>query len=266
MSDKTDAPAHEDEYDDALVTMLELVWGAGFLSPGGPEDVEQVIAGLDLAGKLVLDVGCGIGGVDLILARDHGARIIGLDLEEPLLARARKRFEEAGLADRGDFRRVEPGPIPLDDASVDVVFGKDAWVQIPDKPALFSEFHRVLRPAGVVAAGDWMLGEGKHADSDDMLYFYKLEGITYNLDTFTAYGQALSESGFVDVVLTDISEDYRQTAHHEYEQTKGALRERMIELLGPEKQAHFEENWRALTVVLDNGELRPGQIRARKPG
>ena len=265
MSDEAPARAHEDEYDDALVTLLELVWGEGFLSPGGPRDVAQVIAGLDLAGKLVLDVGCGIGGVDVILARDHGARVIGLDLEEPLLERARKRLAEEGLADRVDFRRVEPGPIPLDDASVDVVFGKDAWVQIPDKPALFSEFLRVLRPGGVLAAGDWMLGEGKRADSDDMLYFYKMEGITYNLDTFTAYGQALGEAGFADVALTDTSEAYRRTAHHEHEQMKGALKARVIELLGEEKQAHFEENWRAMTVVLDQGELRPGHIRARKP-
>ena len=68
------------------------------------------------------------------------------------------------------------------------------------------------------------------------------------------------------MVLTDTSEDYRKTAHHEYAQMKGALKARMIELLGPEKQAHFEENWRAMIVILDTGELRPGHIRARKPG
>ncbi len=39
----------------------------------------------------------------------------------------------------------------------------------------------------------------------------------------------------------------------------------MGELLGPEKRAHFIEDWRAMTVVLDKGELRTGRLRARKP-
>ena len=40
----------------------------------------------------------------------------------------------------------------------------------------------------------------------------------------------------------------------------------MIEALGEDGQARFEENWRAMCVVLDSGELRPGRFRARKPG
>ena len=40
---------------------------------------------------------------------------------------------------------------------------------------------------------------------------------------------------------------------------------KMRELLGPEQQAHFLEDWRAMTVVLDKGELRPGRYRGRKP-
>ena len=46
---------------------------------------------------------------------------------------------------------------------------------------------------------------------------------------------------------------------------KGPLNIRMRELLGDEKTAYFIENWRMLTVVLDNGELRPGRLRATKP-
>jgi hypothetical protein len=40
----------------------------------------------------------------------------------------------------------------------------------------------------------------------------------------------------------------------------------MTELLGAERCEHFLENWRVMTVVLHNGELRTGRIRARKPG
>ncbi len=88
MSDETH---HEGEYDDAMVTMLELIWGEGFLSPGGLEATLEIVRGLDLDGKSVLDIGCGIGGPAMVLVRERGCRVIGLDLEAPLIARARPR-------------------------------------------------------------------------------------------------------------------------------------------------------------------------------
>jgi len=47
---------------------------------------------------------------------------------------------------------------------------------------------------------------------------------------------------------------------------RGPLQDQMGKALGPEKQAHFIENWRMLTVVPDAGELRTGRLRACKPG
>ena len=46
---------------------------------------------------------------------------------------------------------------------------------------------------------------------------------------------------------------------------QGPLHDQMGKALGPEQQAHFIEDWRMLTVVLDSGELRTGRMRARKP-
>ncbi|MGO4841157.1 hypothetical protein AB4144_53775, partial [Rhizobiaceae sp. 2RAB30] len=52
------APA---EYDDTAIRFLEALWGQGYLSPGGPEEVDRVLDGLVLRGKSVLDIGCGAG-------------------------------------------------------------------------------------------------------------------------------------------------------------------------------------------------------------
>jgi phosphoethanolamine N-methyltransferase len=114
---------HHDEYDDTLIAMLELIWGEGFLSPGGPEAVREIVKGLDLAGKSVLDIGCGLGGVDMILAREYGAKVIGLDVEQALIDRARDRVARAGLSDQVEARLCQPGPLPFESASIDVVFG-----------------------------------------------------------------------------------------------------------------------------------------------
>jgi hypothetical protein len=41
---------------------LEMIWGDGFMSPGGPDEVMRIVAGHDIAGCSVLDIGCGLGG------------------------------------------------------------------------------------------------------------------------------------------------------------------------------------------------------------
>ena len=47
----------DDLYDNAHIAFLEQMWGEGYLSPGGPEEVSRVLTGLDLTGKTVLDIG-----------------------------------------------------------------------------------------------------------------------------------------------------------------------------------------------------------------
>jgi len=53
------------EYDDTAIRFLEAPRGHGHLSPGGPDAVDRVVAGLDFKGRHVLDIGCGAGGIAL---------------------------------------------------------------------------------------------------------------------------------------------------------------------------------------------------------
>jgi SAM-dependent methyltransferase len=260
----TSSADHGDEYGDDLVALLELVWGEGFLSPGGPDAVRAIVAGYDLDGRRVLDIGSGLGGIDVLLASEYGAEVVGIDVEQELVRRARERVESAGLEDRVRIQRVEPGPLPFEDGTFDVVFSKDSWIHVEAKAQLFREIHRVLRPGGRLLAGDWMCGPEPF--SDHMYYFFELEGLTYHMEALENSGQLLEEAGFVDVELEDITAEYREQAHAEYASMQGEWNARMQDILGPDTAAHFVENWRALTVVLDRGELRPGRLRARRPG
>ena len=259
----TPETAHDDEYHPALVTMLELLWGEGFLSPGGEAAVDAIVAGLDLQGKTVLDVGCGLGGCDMMLTRKYGAQVIGLDIEAPLIEQGQQRVAKAGLAGRIDLRLTTPGPLPLPDSVVDIVFGKDSWLHIEDKRSFFGDILRVLKPGGLLVASDWLRSDRPY--SQEMLYFFKMEGLTYYLDTLENYEAMLREVGFVDVRVVDTSIEYQTLGRREYERICGELGPDIIELLGTEKHAYYIENWRALTVVLDSGELRTGRLRARKP-
>ena len=49
---------HEDEYHDNIVTMLELVWGEGYMAPGGPGNVSKMLNGIHTQGKRILAEAC----------------------------------------------------------------------------------------------------------------------------------------------------------------------------------------------------------------
>lgn len=265
MNIKIDCPAQIGEYDEGMQALLQIVWGEGFLSPGGADEVARVLEGTDLRGKSVLDVGSGLGAIDVLLVQQHGAaRVVGIDLEPALIGQARARVARQGLEGRIQFCQVTPGPFPFADASFGVVFSKDSMVQIPDKPALFAEVRRVLVPGGLFVAGDWLRG-GRGAYSPEMLEYFRLEGITYNLACAADTRDALRAAGFTDIEVRDRTDWYLELARRELACMQGEWYPLMERRLGTPRARHFVANWQQLVVVLERGELRPGHLKAHSP-
>src|SRR5215468_8660713 len=114
MATETAAEAHE-EYDDRMLKLLQIIWGEGFLSPGGPQAVREIVAGLDLQGKSALDIGCGLGGLDEVLAGEFGAQVTGVDVAKLIAKLGQERIAASKLHDRIEIRLIEPGPLPFAD-------------------------------------------------------------------------------------------------------------------------------------------------------
>src|ERR1700727_558378 len=96
-------------YHGRAVAMLEALWGEGFLSPGGAAEIARLIADADLNRASLLDIGCGAGGADIALVREHGAGFVtGIDVEDTVLASARALIAREGLARQIGLAKVAP--------------------------------------------------------------------------------------------------------------------------------------------------------------
>jgi phosphoethanolamine N-methyltransferase len=252
-------------YDEGSITFLEELWGDGFLSPGGPEEVARVLQGIDLAGKAVLDIGCGAGGITAALARDYGAaKVVGIDVEEPVCAAARRQAEKQGVADRVEIEQVTPGPFPFADARFDIVFSKDSIIHIPDKAFLAGEAYRVLKPGGWFAASDWLISHDG-APSPEMADYIAREALNFGMASPARYRAALEDADFTEVSLRNRNPWYREVARRELALLEGPGRAKFEEVCGADEIARQIGTWRAMIVVLDTGEHCPHHFRALKP-
>ena len=252
-------------YDTQVIGFLEEIWGDGFLSPGGPQEVAKVLAGTDIAGKRVLDIGSGSGACAVLLVREHGAaEVIGIDVEDPVCAAANTRAAHEGVADKVEIIKVVPGPFPFPDASFDVVFSKDSIIHIPDKAALARDVFRVLKPGGQFAASDWLISH-TGAPSAQMAEYIKEEGLEFAMAAPETYAQAMEATGFVDVKLLNRNPWYAKVAAEELAWMTGQERAGLAERHGADFMDHQVAIWTKLVGVLESGEHCPHHIYGRKP-
>lgn len=252
-------------YDPRSIAFLEEMWGPGYLSPGGPEEVARVLAGLDLRGKTVIDIGCGAGGATISLVRDHGAlTVIGVDVEEALCAAARERAANFGVTTQVEIWKVRPGPLPVPDRSVDMVFSKDSIVHIADKEGLAADVFRVLKPGGWFAASDWLISHDG-PPSPAMQTYIDAEALGFGMAGPLRYEAALAAAGFTDIRFVNRNPWYLGQAREELARLTGPDRDRFAVVIGARALQRQITTWTAMIAVLETGEHCPHHFRARKP-
>lgn len=110
---------------------------------------ERIVAG---PGARVLDVATGPAGVALLLERKTGARVVGIDLNEPMLARGKANVDSQGRSGRIHLVRGRGEQLPFPDASFDALAFTYLLRYVGDPAATLAELARVVRPGGTMAS------------------------------------------------------------------------------------------------------------------
>jgi SAM-dependent methyltransferase len=220
-----DAVARDVGYSEADVDAVEPGANLG-LGCGNP----TAIAALD-EGEHVLDLGSG-GGFDCFLAaREVGStgRVVGVDMTPEMVETARENAVEND-AERVEFRLGEIEHLPVADESVDVVLSNCVVNLSPDKPQVFREAFRALRPGGRLAVSDVVAtGEIPAAHRGDPDSLSACVAGASPVDDLEAM---LADAGFVDVsVERDDGEPFG--GDHDHEELTDYLAAATIEAAKP---------------------------------
>jgi len=159
------------------------------------------LAGLQ-PGQTVLDLGSG-GGIDCFMAARQvgpGGHVIGVDMTPAMLAKAERNKARVGL-DNVEFRQGFIEALPVADGTVDVILSNCVINLSPDKPAVFREAYRVLRPGGRLAASDMMtIGLFAAEERADLSAW---AGCVSGAEDVAHYVAAMRAAGFEDISIVD---------------------------------------------------------------
>ena len=169
------------EFYDASSGLWESIWGEhmhhGYYGRSGNYKIDRRQAQVELIEELlrwadcrednppqnIIDVGCGIGGSTLHLARKFGSKATGITLSPVQASRAKERAAEAGLDDRVQFEVANALEMPFEDCSFDLVWSLESGEHMPDKTKFLQECYRVLKPGGKMIFATWC-----HRETDSL--------------------------------------------------------------------------------------------------
>jgi SAM-dependent methyltransferase len=153
-------------------------------------------------GETVLDLGSG-GGIDVFLAAQQvgeGSRVIGVDMTPAMIDKANKNKAQLGL-DNVEFRHGQIEDLPVEEASIDVIMSNCVINLSPEKPAVFREAYRVLKPGGRFSISDIVTdGEFSSELRADLDSWSDCVTGAVPAEDYTAM---LRDAGFSDVEIVD---------------------------------------------------------------
>ena len=205
-----DQPQMVSRFYDVVTRFYEYGWGQSFhfaprrsresLHAAQRRQEVGVAQLLDLGpGTKVADIGCGVGGPAINIAKATGANVTGLNFNAYQIARCRSAARRAGLERTCDFLLANYLDVPLADGCFDAAYSFEAICHAPDRELCVAELRRLLKPGGQIALTEWCLtdlfdgDDPVHRDIRDRVEF---GNATPHLPMASEFVAAIEAAGF----------------------------------------------------------------------
>jgi SAM-dependent methyltransferase len=145
-----DAPADRLE-------ILQGLWGPGYILPGGPDDVRNMVKpfGVNSAMSL-LDLAAGLGGPSRFISKTFDVYITAFERDPEMAARGNAMSVAAGLARKVPIAAYDPETVELRAGAFDAAYAEHLTFAIKDKPRLFRAMKKALKPRGQITFTDFV--------------------------------------------------------------------------------------------------------------
>ena len=218
------------------------------------------------AGTRVCDIGCGYGATARVLAREYGGLVTGVTLSEAQYAYA----VQAGAED-GDphVLRMDFMDNDFETDSFDAAISVESSEHFQDKPGLFDEMYRIVRPGGRVGIYAWLAKQDAAPwQVDKLLEPICREGRLPGMGTEQDYRGWLCEAGFMDVTFEDYSRNVKRT----WPIIVGRMAKRLLWdrsawafLFSGARNLEFGKSIFRIWLAYELGSMRYGLFTATKP-
>ena len=206
-------------YYDLVTDFFEYGWGRSFhFAPRVPgESFKASIArhernmalALELQpGMVVADIGCGVGGPLMEIARFSGAKIVGVNSNAYQLERAGKLVAAAGLTHLAEFIHCDFLNVDAPNDSFDAIFSIEATACAPDKVSIYGEIFRLLKPGARFGVYEYCLTDRYDAENPQHRQLkadLELGGGLLNIDYRETVDDALRTVGFEVLETRDLA-------------------------------------------------------------
>jgi len=163
-------------------------------------------------GQSVLDVGCGMGGSSIHLARHLGCAVTGVTLSQLQRTWASTTARWRGVSGRTRFMRQDAETLQISEGTFDRVWSIECTEHLFDKPEFFRNVARWLKPGGRVAICAWLAGDGLEDAGRAQLVYDVCEGfVCPSLGSFEDYQGWMDEAGLQVETTRDWTDQVAQT-------------------------------------------------------
>ena len=188
-----------EEPSEAAKTYFHLQAGWGFTKHVGALQATQELAAECHVGtdSYVLVVGCGVGITPCYLAKQHGCRVVGVDLSQRMVDRSNERAKKKGVQDLVEFRQADAQELPFEDALFDAMMCESVNAFIPDRRKAAREYVRVVKPGGYVGLNECVWVEPPLPGMAD--YMWRVMGAEF-FTSHEGWKALLEECGLSEVI------------------------------------------------------------------